>query len=396
MQPLADKIRPTTFKDIIGQDHLVGPRGVITKMVENDNLHTMILYGPPSSGKTTIALILKEHFKGFIFNASNSKKSELQKIINDNPKPIVLIIDEIHRMKTDTQDFLLSYIEDGTVIMIGLTTHNPYYKVNPAIRSRSLLLKMHDTSKDDILNILKYAVKKEKYPYKITDEVYEYLCDSSGREVRTALNFLDILMSKKQDIDLESAKELVFSPNLRLDANNDHYYDLLSGLQKSIRGSDVDAALYYSAKLVAEGDLDSLVRRLLVIAYEDIGIANKSACDFTYNALMAAQVVGLPEARIMIGDIVVVLALSPKSNLGHQALDNALNDIEQNANDYPLPNHLKNKRLYKYPHNYPHAMVKQSYLPKEILDHVYFHPKDNSKEEIKLKEIYHKVKEAKK
>lgn len=395
IKPLASTVRPSQLDEIVGQDHLIGQNGIITKMINQNNMRSIILYGSPSTGKTSIALVLAGIYHAKFFNASTDKKSDLQKIISTEPTPIYLVIDEIHRMKTDTQDYLLSYLENGSIIMIGLTTHNPYYKVNPAIRSRALLLKMKDITKTDLVTILKQASIKVNYSHKISDEVYSYLAIISGNEVRSALNFLDILMLENKDITIDIAKSVCFNPNLKLDKNDDHHYELLSGLQKSIRGSDVDAALYYASKLIIQGDLDSLVRRLLVIAYEDIGIANEQACTFTKNALDSALVVGLPEARIMIGDIIVVLALSPKSNLGHVALDKALADIEKNKNDYDLPIHLKNMKMYKYPHDYPHALVNQEYLPSEMKNTIYFEPNGLSKGEQNYKKIYESIKNFK-
>ena len=342
MEPLACRLRPKTFDDIIGQDHLVGANGVIRKMCDNNKLFSLILHGDPGIGKTSIANVIASYYalNVFEFNASVDNKAKLKDIseaINFYPES-VLIIDEIHRMKKDIQDFLLPYVEKGQLIIIGLTTVNPYQSINPAIRSRCHIYKLNPIKKDDIIKLLKRVLKKEFSDIKMTDEVFDYVATASNGEIRTALNMLEAitLLGSEKEIVLDDAVMICGRPSLKLDKGEDNYYDILSALQKSIRGSDVDAALHYLARLVTLEDIDIIARRLMVIAYEDIGLGNPYMGSRVLAACEVAKKLGFPEARIPLAEVVVELALSPKSNTAYAAFDKAMEEYKNNPSTYSL------------------------------------------------------------
>ena len=273
-RPLAYRARPTKLEEIVGQDHILGTHGVIKRMLDNEQLFSMILYGPPGTGKTTIATAIGELFglNTYKFNASTDKKAHLSEIIKVSINyGALLIVDEIHRMNKDVQDFLLPHVEEGNVIMIGLTTNNPYHSVNPAIRSRTHVLKLKGIEKQDIITRLKQVETAflDELGSTLKEDVYEYIAVSANNEIRSAINALEILNMSypNEEITLEKAKKVLLRPSLSLDKDEDNYFNILSAFQKSIRGSDVDAALHYLARLVAMEDLDSILRRMTVIAY---------------------------------------------------------------------------------------------------------------------------------
>ena len=394
--PLAYDIRPKTFDDIIGQDNLVGKKGIIRLMCDKNKLHSLILFGPPGCGKTTIARIIKEKYKmeSFSFNASTDSKQVL-KDIADSVKiynRAIVIIDEIHRMKKDTQDFLLPYTESGKIIIIGLTTENPYIAINPAIRSRCQIYKMETIKESDIFELLKKTSStSDMFKHvKISDEILDYIVKNSGLEIRTALNMLETLSLYEGEVTIDMAQNACGIKAMRLDSKSLNYYDLLSALQKSIRGSDVDASLIYLAKLIKLGDLDIIIRRLSVIAYEDIGLANPQVASYVESAVNVALRTGLPEARIPLSAACIMLALSPKSNSAESAIDKALSDIESFEFDIPsniLNREIKgNSSLYKYPHDYPNDIVEQNYMPQVLKGHTYYTPKETGKYERAIKE----------
>jgi len=402
MEPLAFKLRPTRLDDIFGQTHLIGPNGPIRRMIKNNKISSLILYGNPGIGKTTLALVICEELKlNYIaFNASTDNKQTLKLAIEmgNLHDRFVLIVDEIHRMKKDIQDYLLPFVEKGQVILIGLTTINPYHSVNPAIRSRTLIFKLKELSKEDLNIALLSTINKINNKITITDEAREYIINKSAGEVRFLINSLEGILNIINDdkIDLDIAKTIIQKPALVSDKDADNYYDNLSGLQKSIRGSDVNASVHYLAKLLLADDLIPLIRRLSVICYEDIGLANPSMGPKVKAASEIALEVGMPEARIPLSVIVCEMALSPKSNSAYLAIDKALNDIE-NGNTGPLPENLKPyKDEYLYPHDYPGAWIDQQYLPNAIKDVIYFEPKTTSKYEQSLKERYDAIMKAKK
>lgn len=407
MKPLAYLMRPKSFADIVGQDHLVGKSGIITRMIETKHLFSFILYGNPGCGKTTIALATSEiaQIKAFKFNASTDNKDNLKQIINEAQflDEAIIIVDEIHRMKKDIQDYLLPFVEDGTLILIGLTTVSPYYSVNPAIRSRCHIYKLNDLTLKDMAQVLERAQSFIDKPLTIDEDAKNYLISSANFEIRTLINNFETiaLTSSDSHITLTEAQKYIQKPNVSIDANGDSYYDTLSGLQKSIRGSDVDASLHYLAKLLVADDFESLARRLLAIAYEDIGLANPTIGPRVKAAVDAARELGNPEARLPLSVIVIEMALSPKSNSAYLAIDEALADLNSGKSGN-LPLHLKNtysfdpsQKKYLYPHDYPNAWVYQQYLPDALKNRKYYHPKNNSKIERGLKERYEEIERLK-
>ena len=396
MRPLADTLRPNKLEDVIGQKHLIGKDKVLYNLVKHGKIFSMILYGPCGTGKTTLAytLVNELNLKCEFLNAVINSKKDLDLVIDkakDNGG-IILIMDEIHRLNKDKQDLLLPYLENGLITLIGLTTANPFHSINPAIRSRCQLFEIKSLTKSDIKEGLNKAIKHLDN-IKITDESIDYIASLSNGDLRYAYNLLEIAYysSINYNVTLDTLKEIDNKPSLYIDKNDDGYYDVISALQKSIRGSDVNASLHYLARLLVAEDLDIIFRRLSVIAYEDIGLANPAIGPRLEAAIKAAERVGLPEARIPLGEIVIDMALSPKSNSAHIALDLAINDVKM-GNAPKVPNHIKtNSKDYKYPHNYKGSYVKQQYLPDELVNRKYYNPKLNSKYEANLKSVYDKI-----
>ena len=382
MKILADIMRPLKLEDVYGQNHLIGDNKILSNLIKNKKIFSMILYGKPGIGKTSIAYAISSELgiKTRFLNATVNKKEDFDTVIEEAKfyGEILLVVDEIHRMNKDKQDILLPYIENGTIILIGLTTSNPYHKINPAIRSRCQIFELHDLTKEDIIKVLNKA-KKKLENIKINKQALEYIANISSGDVRNALNLLEIAYYSTNDhnITIDILKNINSKPVFFHDKNEDGHYDVLSALQKSIRGSDVDATLHYIARLIEVGDLDSIFRRLSVIAYEDIGLANPGIGPRLDAAINAAERVGLPEARVPIGAIAVEMALSPKSNSTYIGINNALNDIRK-GNVGNIPKHIKNESIdYKYPHDYKNSWVDQTYLPDNLLNRKYYIPKNN-------------------
>ena len=382
---LANKLRPTKLSDIYGQSHLIGEDKVLSNLVKNKVLFSMILYGPPGTGKTSIAnaLVSELGFKARFLNAVVNKKDDFDVVIEEAKiyGNIILVIDEIHRMNKDKQDLLLPYLENGLITMIGLTTSNPYHSINPAIRSRCHIFEVKMPNKEEIIKCLEKATL-ELDKIKVDDGILDKICAISNGDIRSALNILEMAYysSNKYHVTLDTLKNINSKPVIYIDKNDSNYYDSISALQKSIRGSDADAAIYYLGVLLEGGELDIIERRLSVIAYEDIGLANPSIGPKVDAAINAANRVGFPECIIPLAEIVIEMALSPKSNSSYLAIDAALNTI-RSGNAGKVPNHIKtNSKDYKYPHNYKNSWVKQQYLPDNLKDIKFYHPKNNAYE----------------
>ena len=401
-KPLALKLAPVSMDDIVGQRHLIGKDKILTNLVKNKKLFSMILYGKPGIGKTSIANAMV-HDLGVRYrflNATVNTKKDLDIVFEEEKMydGLVLIMDDIHRLNKDKQDILLPQLESGLITLIGMTTSNPYHAINPAIRSRCQLFELKELEYEDIMTGLNRAIKHPDLKgISISNECLSLIAKLSGNDLRYAYNLLEISYYASEDkvitedkIRLINNKPVFFS-----DKNGDGHYDVLSGFQKSIRGSDVNASLHYLGRLIYEGDLDSIYRRMSVIAYEDIGLANPAIGPRVDAAINAAERVGLPEARIPLAEIVVEMALSPKSNTAHVALDEALDDIYK-GNVGSIPNHIKtNSPLYKYPHDYKGSYVVQQYLPDRIKNKEYYNPKSIGYE-VNFKQVYDRLKKINK
>lgn len=384
---LANQLRPTSFDEVVGQEHLVGKHGVITKMMAKDHLMSMILFGQAGSGKTTIANIIIEEldYDHAFLNATQSNKKDIQTVIEQAKLStnFILVLDEIHRLNKDKQDILLPHIESGLITLIGLTNSNPYHSINTAIRSRVLLLEVRTPDREDILAFLKRVIVKTKIKKKDYDKIINHIIKISNNDIRYSINqleMIDILYDEKDIDDILSD----LNANISIDKNESYYYDAISSLQKSVRGSDVNAALFYLAILIIAEDLDIIERRLSVMAYEDVGLANPAVVDRTLNALKVARMVGFPEARIPLAFSVIDLALSPKSNQAYQALDKAIETVKTTHfkfNEYmrATPSNMQDRKNYwSVPYEQRHLI---QYLPDQVKDKKFYEPLDKTKYE---------------
>lgn len=419
-KPLAYRMRPKQIDEIVGQQELVGPGKIIQRMVKAKLLSSMILYGPPGTGKTSIASAIAGSTK-YAFrtlNAATDTKKDLQ-IVAEEAKmsgTVVLLLDEIHRLDKTKQDFLLPLLESGQIILIGATTENPYININPAIRSRTQIFQVNPLSSTDIKKGIERALTDKenglgKLDVDLTPEALNFLTHSTNGDLRSALTALELAVKSTTPIDdvihisLSDIEACLQRKALTQDKDGDAHYNVISALQKSIRGSDVNAALHYAARLIEAGDLNSLTRRLMVIAYEDIGLANPAACARTVTAVQAAERLGLPEGKIPLADAIIELCLSSKSNSGYMAIDEAIAAVKT-GNYGEIPKSIRDAHYkgaeklgvvgYKYPHDYPNGWVSQQYLPDKIKNAQYYHPKANSKFETSLSNQYDRLNEASK
>lgn len=417
-QPLAYRMRPKDIDQVLGQKHLVGDGKIIRRMVDAKRLSSMILYGPPGTGKTSIASAIAGSTK-YAFrhlNAATDAKKDLEVVVAEAKMSgsVILLLDEIHRLNKIKQDYLLPHLENGRVILIGATTENPYISINPAIRSRAQIFEVKPLSPEDIYTGLERALADEKnglgdYEVKMEESTLRHFSSVTNGDIRSALNALELAVlstPSNEDgqivITKEIAEECLQRKRLTHDKDGDAHYDVISALQKSIRGSDVDAALYYLAVLLEAGELTVACRRLLIIAYEDIGFGNPQATVRTVSAVEAAEKVGLPEAALPLAFAVTDLSLSPKSNTSYRAINAAFSDIRSGKTG-PVPDHLKDSHYsgaskmgrgvgYKYPHDYPHHWVKQEYLPDNLRGRQYFDAQPTGKYEEAIAHFYQNLK----
>lgn len=415
-------MRPANIEDIIGQEHLVKEDKIIGRMVRAKHLSSMILYGPPGIGKTSIATAIAGSTSIAFrkLNAVIHNKKDMEIVVQEAKMSgqVILILDEVHRLDKGKQDFLPPYLENGMIILIGATTANPYHAINPAIRSRTQIFELEPLTPDLIKQALKRALTDEhrglgSYSVSVDDDAMDHFAQGCGGDVRSALNALELaVLSTRESSDgtiritRETAEECLQKKSYTHDKNGDAHYDVLSAFQKSIRGSDANAALHYLARLIEAGDLESISRRLLVIAYEDIGLASPQAGPRVLSAIQTAERIGFPEARIPLANAVIELCLSPKSNSAISAVDEALKDI-RTGKIGDVPKHLKDAHYkgaqelgrgigYQYPHDFENGWVEQQYLPDPLKNKQYYKPKQTGKFEAAIKQVYEKLMKQKK
>ena len=394
MSNLATRMRPQKIEDVIGQEHLTAPDKILGRMVAAKQMSSIILYGPPGTGKTSMASALSGslNIPFEYFNASTDDKKKLQTIAKEAEKqPVILLLDEIHRLDKPKQDFLLPYTENGQIILVGATTENPYISINPAIRSRATLLEIKSVTADAIADLLEQSLTKDSvlkdYKVDVSRDTLLFIANNTDGDVRKALNSFELAILStpaNQDtvtITTQVMEEILQKKVLAGDKDGSEHYNLLSAFQKSIRGSDANASLHYLARLILSGDLIGICRRLSIIAFEDIGLANPTAVTLTKNAIDVARDTGFPEARIPLAMAVVELALSPKSNNAYMALDRAIADINDPEIDTTIPAHLRDAHYkgadkmgvvgYNYPHDYNAHYTPQQYLPTSLTNAFY-------------------------
>ena len=411
-QPLAYRMRPKTLDQFVGQEHIVGKDKLLYRTIKADRLSSIILWGPPGCGKTSLAKVISETTKYQFkkLNAVTSGVTEIKNAVTEASNPFmnpsgkcILFIDEIHRFNKLQQDALLPYVEDGTVILIGATTENPYFEVNKALISRSMVIKLEPLRKEDIIKVIKNALTSKEglgdYNVKISEDTIDRIAEISCGDVRTALNGLEIAvlttkMNKEGQIEItdEIAAQSFNKKKSMFDKSGDSHYDNISAMIKSLRGSDADAAVFYLARAIEAGeDPMFLARRLVISAAEDVGLANPEALVIATSAMQAVSMVGMPEGRIILSEATVYIAKSKKSNATYNAINKAIADVE-NKDTGTIPMHIRNAPVegmsdfgygkgYKYPHDYPGHYVEQQYLPDKMLGTKYYIPDETITDE---------------
>lgn len=422
--PLASRLRPTTLEEVVGQQHIIGKDKLLYRAIKADKLSSIIFYGPSGTGKTTLAKVIANTTSAEFMqmNATVAGKKDMESVIGQAKnnlgmygKRTILFIDEIHRFNKGQQDYLLPFVEDGTIILIGATTENPYFEVNGALISRSSVFELKSLDKEDIKILLKRAVyDTEKgmgtYHGEIDEDALEFLSDISGGDARNALNAIElgILTTPRSEdgkihITLEVAEQCIQKRVVRYDKTGDNHYDTISAFIKSMRGSDPDAAVYYLAKMLYAGeDIKFIARRIMICASEDVGNADPNALTVAVSAAQAVERIGMPEARIILAQAVTYVASAPKSNASYMAINNAMDNVKNQKTT--VPPHLQDSHYkgaknlghgigYKYAHDYPEHYVKQQYLPDEIKDVTFYHPTENGHEK-EIKEYLDRIKGA--
>ncbi len=422
--PLASRLRPTTLDEVVGQQHIVGKDKLLYRAIKADKLSSIIFYGPPGTGKTTLAKVIAHTTSAEFMqiNATSAGKKDMEEVITaakNNQgmygKKTILFIDEIHRFNKGQQDYLLPYVEDGTIILIGATTENPYFEVNGALLSRSVIFELKKLSKDDIRTLLLRAISdKEKgmgaYNAAIDEDALEFLADVSNGDARAALTALELgvlTTDRSEDgiihITIDVASECIQKRVISYDKSGDNHYDTVSAFIKSMRGSDPDAAVYYLARMLYAGeDVKFIARRIMILAAEDIGNADPMALTVAVSAAQAVERIGMPEAQIILSQAVTYMASAPKSNAAVNAISKAM-DVVGRTKTPPVPTHLQDAHYksaeklghglgYKYAHNYKNHYVKQQYLPDGLTNEVFYEPSENGYEAT-IREYYRKIHE---
>lgn len=421
--PLASRMRPTTLDEVVGQSHIIGKEKLLYRAIKADKISSVIFYGPPGTGKTTLAKVIANTTSADFtqINATSAGKKDMEEVISKAKdtfamyaKRTILFIDEIHRFNKSQQDYLLPFVEDGTIILIGATTENPYFEVNSALISRSIIFELKPLAKDDIKELIKRAVyDKEKgmgsFDADIDEEALTFLADLSGGDARHALNAVElgVMTTDRSDdgkihIDIHVAQECIQKRRVRYDKSGDNHYDTISAFIKSMRGSDPDAAVYYLARMLYAGeDVKFIARRIMICASEDVGNADPMALNVAVSASLAVERVGMPEAQIILSQAASYVACAPKSNAACNAIFAATEEIKKSGN-LPIPAHLQDAHYkgaaklghgtgYKYAHDYPNHYVEQQYLPYELKGQTYYEPSWNGYEK-KIREHMKRIK----
>lgn len=421
--PLAARMRPATLDEVAGQQHIIGKDKLLYRAIKADKLSSIIFYGPPGTGKTTLAKVIANTTSAEFtqLNATVAGKKDMEDVVKTAKermgmygKKTILFIDEIHRFNKGQQDYLLPFVEDGTLILIGATTENPYFEVNSALISRSVIFELKPLSMEDIKALIRRAVYDKgkgmgAYDAEIEEDALTFLADVAGGDARHALNAVELgIMTTKRSEDgkihitLEVAQECIQKRAVRYDKNGDNHYDTISAFIKSMRGSDPDAAVYYLARMLYAGEsVTFIARRIMICAAEDVGMADPQALQVAVNASLAVERVGMPEAQIILSEAAMYVACAPKSNACVQAIGEAMSEVEKTGN-LPIPGHLQDAHYkgaaklghgtgYKYAHDYPNHYVEQQYLPYELNGKEFYHPSGNGYE-VKIKEHMSRIK----